>query len=218
MTRRRAVRTGLEREPTGARRLDRRDFNRATLAVARGLVGKFIVHARRGRSVAAMIVETEAYKGPRDRASHTSGGRRTPRVEPLYAEGGTVYVYLAYGLHWLLNFSTAGRGRPEGVLVRGILAQDGGARQPILGPGRVTRYLGVDKSLDGADATVSTRIWIEDRGVRIPAARVRTGPRIGVDYAGPYWAERKWRFWIDVGTVARGESPPLFDTHPRRRQ
>ncbi len=69
-----------------------------------------------------MITETEAYKGPRDRASHAFGGRRTARVEPLYADGGTTYVYLVYGMHWLLNFSTAGAGNPEGVLIRGILA------------------------------------------------------------------------------------------------
>jgi DNA-3-methyladenine glycosylase len=185
----------------GDRRLAREDFNRPTLDVARDLLGKFVVHVKHGRHVAAMIVETEAYKGPRDRASHASGGRRTPRVEPLYADGGTVYVYLAYGLHWLLNFSTVGRDRPEGVLVRGILVQDDGKRGLFLGPGRVTRRLGIDKAVDGADATVSNRIWLEDRGVQVPTRSVRTGPRIGVDYAGPYWAGRRWRFWIEVGAT-----------------
>jgi DNA-3-methyladenine glycosylase len=208
----------LEGEPTAARRLGRHDFNRPTLAVARGLLGMFVVHATRGRRVAAMIVETEAYKGPRDRASHASGGRRTPRVEPLYADGGTVYVYLAYGLHWLLNFSTAGCGRPEGVLVRGILPAVAGAQKPILGPGRVTRHLQIDKAQDGVDATVSTRIWLEDRGERVPPGSVRTGPRIGVSYAGAYWAGRPWRYWIDIGSLAGSDQAPRFDTRPGRRQ
>jgi DNA-3-methyladenine glycosylase len=145
-----------------------------------------------------MITEVEAYKGPQDRACHAYGGRRTPRVEPLYAEGGTVYVYLVYGMHWLLNFSTAGRERPEGVLIRAILPDDDEKQEPIIGPGRVTRYLEIDKQLDGTDATDSGQMWLEDRGVRISAASVRRGPRVGVDFAGPYWAARPWRFWVEV--------------------
>jgi DNA-3-methyladenine glycosylase len=90
-------------------RLDRGAFNRPTLVVARELLGKFIVHRRAGRVVHAMIAEVEAYRGPMDRASHAYGGRRTARVEPLYRDGGTAYVYLVYGLHWLLNFSTVRR-------------------------------------------------------------------------------------------------------------
>jgi len=183
------------------RRLDRRAFNRPTLRVARDLLGKFIVRRWRGRRFSAMIAETEAYRGPKDRASHAAGGRRTPRVEPLYGEGGTVYVYFVYGMHWLLNFSTAGAGRPEGVLIRGIVT---GRGKLVAGPGRVTRYLKIDKGLDGDDVTDSKRIRIEDRGVRVPASRVRKGPRIGVHYAGRYWAARPWRFRIDAAPKPRG--------------
>ena len=190
---------GLKPRVTGkARRLGRGDFNRPTLEVARDLIGKFIVRAHRWREVAAMITEVEAYKGPRDRAAHTYGGRRTARVEPLYGDGGTVYVYLVYGMHWLLNFSTAGQGIPEGVLVRAIVADTRGKPMPIVGPGKLTRYLGIDKKLDRTDATCSNQLWVEDRGVRIPAGRLQSGPRVGVDYAGPYWAARPWRFWIEV--------------------
>jgi len=174
------------------RRLDRDAFNRPTLQVARGLVGAYIVRSQNGRRISAMITETEAYKGPRDAASHAYGGRRTRRVEPLYRDGGTVYVYLVYGMHWLLNFSTAGEGKPEGVLIRAVMAESGDI---VVGPGRVTRYLGIDKSLDGADATTSRVMWLEDRGFR--TRRIMTGPRVGVDYAGPYWAGRPWRFWVD---------------------
>jgi len=148
-----------------------------------------------------MITEVEAYKGPKDRASHAYGGRRTARVEALYADGGTVYVYLVYGMHWMLNFSTASQGKPEGVLIRGILADLDGERKLLAGPGRVTKYLRIDNKLDGADVIDSRQIWLEDRGVRIPAKSIRRGPRIGVDFAGPYWAARPWRFWIERDTA-----------------
>jgi DNA-3-methyladenine glycosylase len=179
------------------RKLDRTTFNQPTLRVARDLLGKFIVRNYEGRALSAMIAEVEAYKGPEDQASHAYGGRRTRRVEPLYADGGTLYVYFVYGMHWMLNFSTAGVGKPEGVLIRAILAEAAGERKLLVGPGRVTQYLKIDKALDGADAIHSNEIWLEDRGVRIPASRVNSGPRVGIDFAGPYWAERPWRFWID---------------------
>jgi len=179
------------------KRLDRAAFNQPTLRVARELLGKFIVRRYRGRRLSAMITEVEAYRGPRDRACHAYGGRRTPRVEPLYGDGGTLYVYLVYGVHWLLNFSTAGKGRPEGVLVRAILAEDDGGNKHVVGPGKVSRYLRIDRRLDGADATASKRMWIEDRGMHVPATRVKRGPRVGVSFAGPYWSARPWRFWIE---------------------
>lgn len=183
---------------TGATRtrLTRASFNLPTLRVSRDLLGKFIVRRHRGRELTGMITEVEAYKGPRDRAAHTFGGRRTARVEPLYAAGGTAYVYLAYGMHWLLNFSTAGAGAPEGVLIRGILAIDGATPRLVSGPGRVTAYLRIDRRLDHVDATRSAVMWLEDRGVRVPAKRIMVGPRIGIEYAGAYWAARHWRFWI----------------------
>ncbi|MEO8565153.1 MAG: DNA-3-methyladenine glycosylase [Betaproteobacteria bacterium] len=178
-------------------RLTRASFNLPTLRVSRDLLGKFIVRRHRGRELAAMITEVEAYKGPRDRAAHTFGGRRTARVEPLYADGGTTYVYLVYGIHWLLNFSTAGAGTPEGVLIRGVLAADGAKPRLVSGPGRVTAYLRIDRRLDQVDATQSAVMWLEDRGIKVAARRIKAGPRVGIDYAGPYWAARRWRFWID---------------------
>lgn len=161
-------------------RWSREDFNRPTLRVARALLGAFLVRPR----LAVRITEVEAFIGPADRACHAYGGRRTPRLEPLYAEGGTAYVYLIYGLHWMLNVSTAGAGRPEAVLIRGVEGVDG--------PGRVARALDVDGRLSGEDLAASKRLWIEDRGVR--PRRVITGPRVGIDYAGRYWAARPWRF------------------------
>lgn len=183
--------------PVPHRRLTRADFNQPTLKLAPGLIGKFIVRKAGRTVIAAMITEVEAYKGPRDLAAHSANGRRTARVEPLYGDGGTVYVYFIYGIHWMLNFATAGKDLPEGVLIRGILADPDGEPKYLAGPGRVTQYLKIDKTLDGKDATVSKQIWIEDRGIRIPARSIERGPRIGVDYAGEYWAARPWRFRID---------------------
>ncbi len=181
-------------------RLTRASFNLPTLRVSRDLLGKFIVRRHRGRQLAAMITEVEAYKGPRDRAAHTFGGRRTARVEPLYADGGTAYVYLVYGIHWLLNFSTAGAGTPEGVLIRGVLTADDAKPRLVSGPSRVTAYLRIDRRLDHVDATHSPVMWLEDRGIRFSARRIMTGPRVGIDYAGAYWSARRWRFWIDSPT------------------
>jgi len=179
-------------------RLTRASFNLPTLRVSRDLLGKFIVRRHRGRELAAMVTEVEAYKGPRDRAAHTFGGRRTARVEALYGDGGTAYVYLVYGIHWLLNFSTAGAGTPEGVLIRGVLTADHAKPRLVSGPGRVTAYLRIDRRLNHIDATQSAVMWLEDRGIRLSARRIMTGPRVGIDYAGAYWSARRWRFWIDL--------------------
>lgn len=181
-------------------RVGRDLFNRPTLAVAPDLLGKFIVRRHGGRLWAAMITEIEAYKGPRDAAAHTYAGRRTSRVEPLYADGGTAYVYLIYGMHWMLNFSTVGAEIPEGVLIRGVLPEDSG--KAILGPGRVCKFLAIDKSLSGIDAITAEHFWLEDRGIVIPRSCIVRGPRVGIDYAGTYWAARLWRFSIDPSSVA----------------
>lgn len=201
-------------DETQHRRLIRADFNRPTLEVAPSLIGKFIVHRLATGCLSAMITEVEAYKGPRDRAAHSAGGRRTERVEPLYGDGGTVYVYFIYGIHWMMNFATVGRDIGQGVLIRGVLADVEHEPKYLAGPGRVTTYLKVDKALRGEDSVVSNRIWVEDRGVRVPRRRILRGPRIGVDYAGPYWATRPWRFRIDRQTALEAlakacKRPPL---------
>ena len=102
-----------------------------------------------------MITELEAYKGPRDRAAHTDGGRRTARVEPLFGDGGTVYVYLIYGTHSMLNFSTPCAGTPEGVVIRAVRSDPGVTATPIFGPGMVCRYVCIVKTLSGGYATAS---------------------------------------------------------------
>lgn len=175
------------------RRLPRVFFTRPTLQVARALLGKVLVRRIGGRILAGKIVETEAYIGPQDRASHAFGGRVTPRNRAEYLIGGHVYIYLVYGMYWQFNISTAGAGSPECVLIR-ALEPDHGPVVRANGPGKLCRYLRLDRSFYGEDVTGSDRVWVEDRGVRVRPRDIVASARIGIDYAGPYWSRRKWRF------------------------
>jgi DNA-3-methyladenine glycosylase len=156
-----------------------------TVALARGLLGKFLVRFTRRGPVAAMITEVEAYDGERDRACHARNGR-TARNAVMYEPGGVWYVYLCYGVHELLNLVTGPRGYPAAVLIRGV---DGAN-----GPGRLTKTLDIDRRLNGTACAQEGGLWIEDRGVRVPRSAIKATPRIGVDYAGPVWAKKPWRF------------------------
>jgi DNA-3-methyladenine glycosylase len=156
-----------------------------TVAVARSLLGKFLVRSTSRGEVARMIVEVEAYDGERDRACHARHGR-TVRNAVMYGPGGVWYVYLCYGMHEMLNLVTGPPGYPAAVLIRGIE----GAR----GPGRLTQALAIDRRLNGSACAPESGLWIEDRGVRLPRSAIQTTPRIGVDYAGPVWAKKPWRF------------------------
>jgi len=135
--------------------------------------------------VKGIITEVEAYRGIEDLASHASKGR-TKRTEIMFANGGYAYIYLIYGIHWMLNIVTGAEDNPQAVLVRGV--------NGFYGPGRLTRHLRIDSSFYGEDLCVSNRLWIEKRKTR---PSIKTGPRIGIDYAGEYWAGVPWRFWID---------------------
>ncbi len=134
----------------------------------------------------SVITEVEAYRGTEDRACHAFKGR-TPRTEIMYHEGGRLYIYLVYGIYWMMNIVTGQEGNPQAVLIRGV--------EKCYGPGRVTKEFGIDKSFYGDDLITSQRIWIEDPGKVLP---VRTGPRIGIDYAGEYWKTRPWRFYVKI--------------------
>ena len=181
-------------------RLERSFFERPAVQVAEALLGKCIVRRYRNRLISSIITETEAYAGPGDRASRAFGGRHTHSVRALYSHPGTVYVYLVYGMHWLLNLKAARPDQPQAVLIRGIRTNSGSSSGFIAGPGKTAKYLKVDSSLYGEDVTTSSRIWIEDIGVRISSRQIIKAPRVGIDYAGSYWASKPWRFKIDIGT------------------
>jgi DNA-3-methyladenine glycosylase len=195
-----------------SRVLPRSFYTRAdVLAVARDLLGKLlVVPARGGRRVSGIIVETEAYRGPEDLASHARLGRRTARTETMYGIGGTAYVYFVYGMYHQFNVVTNEAEIPHAVLVRAIepvegldlmLRRRGRTEEGGLadGPGKLCIALGIDRSLDRADLR-GEQVWIEDRGRPIPRSRIESGPRIGIDYAGQ-WARRPWRFWVRGSAV-----------------
>jgi DNA-3-methyladenine glycosylase len=160
-------------------------YRRGTVAVARDLVGAWIVRRYRGRWYGARIVETEAYLGMEDAAAHTAGGRRTARVEPMYSDGGHLYVFLVYGMHHCANVVTGRDGVPHAVLLRAAEGAEGsGAPEKLLsGPGKLCAALGITVRDSGRDLVGDgpVRVFRKPRG---RAARIGVSPRIGVDYAG----------------------------------
>jgi DNA-3-methyladenine glycosylase len=166
-------------------RLSKDFYIRDVLLVAPELVGKHLVIKSPIDAISKfMITEVEAYRGPEDLACHASKGR-TARTEIMFHEGGRLYVYFIYGMYWMLNIVSGSSNEPQAVLIRGIEGYNG--------PGKLTGILGIDRSFYGEDIALSERIWIEDTGFK-PV--LKTGPRIGIDYAGDYWKQVPWRFYL----------------------
>ena len=155
--------------------------------MARWLLGKVLVRTTAAGRTARVIVETEAYVGERDLACHASRGR-TPRTEMMYRPGGVWYVYLCYGVHEMVNLVTEPAERPAAVLIRGVVG--------AIGPGRLTKQLAIDRQLNGEPAAPTSGLHLEDHGIVAPRRQVMAGPRVGVDYAGPIWSAKPWRFRI----------------------
>ncbi|NSW93809.1 MAG: DNA-3-methyladenine glycosylase [Bacteroidales bacterium] len=166
-------------------RLGRDFYIRDVLEVAPELPGKILVtRGTDGSFIRSQITEVEAYRGTDDLACHASKGR-TARTEVMFSKGGHLYVYLVYGMHWMLNIVTGAENDPQAVLIRGL--------SDCAGPGKLTRLLGIDRSFNGEDLVNSKRIWVEDSGFK---PECKTGFRIGIDYAGEYWKTRPWRFFL----------------------
>src|SRR6266853_58 len=178
---------------------------RNVLAVARDLLGKkLVVPNKNGRRVAGIIVETEAYRGPEDRASHAYNGRLTQRTQTMYGMGGTAYVYFVYGMYHQFNVVTNVEDVPHAILVRAVEPTEGldvmrhrrrGRSEYELtsGPGRLCQAVGIDRQIDKADR-LGDRVWIEE-GLSISPRQIARGPRVGIDYAES-WIEKPWRFWV----------------------
>ncbi|MCS4305492.1 DNA-3-methyladenine glycosylase [Chryseobacterium sp. BIGb0232] len=176
------------------------------LFLAQDLLGKVLFTEINGEITAGIIVETEAYNGIYDKASHAYGGRRTDRTETLYSHGGISYVYLCYGIHHLFNVVTSVEDEPHAVLVRAIEPLIGteimenrrnmpASKAAISsGPGSAAKALGIDRSFNKKDLT-GNEIWIEDHGIQYPSEDIVTGPRIGVAYAQED-ALLPWRFFV----------------------
>lgn len=168
-------------------------FTRPADAVARELLGMNLVRKMDGGLLSGRIIETEAYLGRQDRASHAFGGKMTDRTRVLYRRGGFVYIYLVYGLHWQLNVTTGVEGEPECVLIRALETDDTDQRAAS-GPGKLARWLGLDRSFYGEDLELSNRLWIEP-GEPVPDDSVKAAPRVGIGYAGD-WAAENLRFLV----------------------
>ncbi len=153
-------------------------YHRPCIDVAKDLVGKVIVH----NDVSLRITETEIYWGERDTACHASRGR-TARTEVLYMDAGTIYIYLCYGIHWMLNVITGDPDDPQGVLIR--------ACQGAEGPGKLTKRLGITKELNRKSILQTPDFYIADDGLR---CEIIPDKRVGIGYASREDQDRLWRF------------------------
>jgi DNA-3-methyladenine glycosylase len=163
--------------------------------LAKDLLGKYLFTNLNGEGITAgIITETEAYAGITDKASHAYGDRRTARTEVMYMQGGTAYVYLCYGIHSLFNIVTNKKDIPHAILIRGIKPVEGldimmkrankKSEKDLngTGPGNVSKLLGIHFSQSGK-SLLGNNIWLEDRGLKVPANKIIIGKRVGVDYA-----------------------------------
>lgn len=170
------------------------------------LLGKQLFTLIDGKLTGGTIVETEAYNGILDKASHAYNGRYTPRTKTMYEPGGISYVYLCYGIHHLFNVVTNTKNNPHAVLIRGLEPTYGIstmlerrnmqsiAPRITAGPGALAKALGIDKNLNAKDL-LGDEIWIEDSGLHFTPDQIIAAPRVGVDYAEDH-ALLPWRFYI----------------------
>ena len=174
------------------------------LTISRELLGKVLCTQFDGKLTSGIIVETEAYAGETDQASHAYGGRRTLRTEVMYAPGGVSYIYLCYGIHHLFNIVTNKKNSPHAVLIRAIEPKDGieimlqrRNKRKInyslsAGPGSLSQALGITV-VDSGISLMGNLIWLEDQNICYSDQDIIASPRVGVQYAGKD-AQNSWRF------------------------
>lgn len=166
---------------------DKNFFKTDTITLAKNLIGKWIVTNIDGQEIKAQISETEAYLGVNDSACHTYMGKRTIRTETMWQEGGTIYIYLCYGLHYLLNIVSKDIDEPEAVLIRALTTANG--------PAKATKLLKINKSLNGQSIVNNPQIYIMDDGKNYTFT---TAPRVGIGYALPEDQTAKLRFVLNT--------------------
>jgi DNA-3-methyladenine glycosylase len=190
--------------------LNRKFYERDTLQVARALLGTKLVRQINGLKLAGMIVETEAYCGETDSACHAHRGK-TPRNAVMFGKPGYAYVYFTYGMHYMLNLVTEAEGNPCAVLVRAIVPVTGVKEMESLrkrkgaeltnGPAKICQALNIDKSLNGWDLTLGSKLWVENYK-SFPAKSILATPRIGINYAKKEHREALWRFLVKPSSKA----------------
>lgn len=186
-------------------------YNRSTLTVARDLLGQRLVRELDGQRLSGLIVETEAYIGPDDSASHAYHKRNSSRAGIMFGPPGRSYVYFIYGMYFMFNIVTEAEGFPAAVLIRAIEPQEGVevmqtnrlvsprllASSPHLsnGPAKLCQALQIDQKLNNWDLTLGRTLWLEP-APPAPADAIAAGPRVGIDYAQPEDRTAPWRFWL----------------------
>lgn len=167
--------------------LDREFFRQDALSLAQALIGKLLVRTMPdGRQDIMRITETEAYMGTEDTACHAHKGK-TARTQTLWCDGGTIYVYLCYGMHEMLNIVSGSEGEPQAVLIRGVEGFDG--------PGKLTKRLGIDRVFNGMDILSCDGLNIEDDGAEVDITSL---PRVGISYADEADRQALWRFKLEL--------------------
>jgi len=194
------------------------------VTIAKELLGKLLVTTFNGEKTAGRIVETEAYNGIVDKASHSYGGRRTNRTETMYAAGGIAYVYLCYGIHHLFNVVTNVQDTPHAILIRAIepvkgidimlrrMKKEQADYSIGRGPGNVSKALGISV-VHTRLSLLQNEIYIADDGTIIKPSQIATGPRIGVDYAAED-ALLPYRFFVKGNRYVSGnkaQNAPFID-------
>ncbi|MBI5417070.1 DNA-3-methyladenine glycosylase [Candidatus Poribacteria bacterium] len=186
--------------------LKREFYSQDAITAAKNLLGKYLIHNQDDNKISGKIVETEAYTGVEDRASHGFGGKITERNKAEFMIGGHIYIYLVYGMYWQLNISTGLEGIPECVLIRAV--EPAGCIDVMMkkrkiekiinlsnGPGKLCMAMGFDKSHYGLDVTKSKEVYVEDHNENINENEIISAKRIGIDYAGA-WKDKLLRFYI----------------------
>lgn len=210
--------SGLRGSRVTDNRLTRDFFARDGITVAKELLGKILVHETKVGTVRGIITEVESYMGENDKGSHTYGGKRTERTEPMYHTGGTSYVYLIYGMYSCMNIAAMTEGIPQAVLLRSVIPADeesGGRmiqlrreaaerrkRKPASlrkhladGPGKLCIAMGITRADNDVDMTESDTFFVTE-GIDVKAAEIHAAKRIGIDYAEEA-ADYLWRFYIE---------------------
>ncbi|MDB5139284.1 MAG: 3-methyladenine glycosylase [Mucilaginibacter sp.] len=176
------------------------------VALSRDLIGKYLFTCIDGITTGGYIVETEAYNGIIDKASHAFGNRQTPRTKTMFMQGGIAYVYLCYGIHEMFNIVTSGEGQPHAILIRAVQPTEGIEAmlyrrnmvtvKPNItsGPGSVAKALGISRNIN-AFSLQSDTIWVEDKGLIFSDEQIAAVPRVGVSYAGED-ALLPYRFYV----------------------
>lgn len=170
------------------KRMERRALSRSAKELAPELLGKLLCRRTEKGILKYRIMETECYCGEEDTACHASKGK-TDRTSVLYEKGGTAYVYLCYGMHALFNVVSGKEGHPEAVLIRGVTGYNG--------PGKLTRVMEIDRTLNREDMVTSHLLWLEDDGYK---PEYRADKRVGIDYATEEYRNIPWRFIVKDDT------------------